>query len=131
MPPAPAFIECKMVCGWGAQVLKDINAADIPRITVWNKIDLVGDPDMVHLVAAGREAVVCCSAATGEGIDGLLHAFERHLCKGMVLRRALIPFSQARRTDVHLHPHPPSDVCLSVAVGKFHASIPTGSRVAH
>ena len=89
----------------GAQVLKAIGAADIPRITIWNKIDSVGDPDMVRLVAAGREAVVCCSALTGEGIDGLLQAFEHHLGKGMVLRHALIPFSQARNALMPAGPH--------------------------
>jgi GTP-binding protein HflX len=78
-----------------------MDAAEIPRITIWNKIDAVGDPAMVRSVAAGREAVVCCSAATGEGIPELLEAMERHLAKRMVLRRALIPFSQARVREGH------------------------------
>lgn len=77
-------------------MLEEMGAAQIPRITIWNKMDCVGDPGMVRSVAAGRDAVVCCSAATGEGIPELLQALEHHLGKRMVLRRALIPFSQAR-----------------------------------
>ena len=101
------------------QVLEEIGAADIPRITIWNKLDLVEQPDVVgglhrrvilaaisrsghiHMslgpqvrkVAAGRESVVCLSAVTGEGVDELLESLVQQLTKHMVFIRALIPFS--------------------------------------
>lgn len=109
---------------WGLrQVLEEIGAADIPRITIWNKLDLVQEPDMVggerdtswsmqltaggilptclsgaqvRKVAAGRESVVCLSAVTGEGVGDLLESLEQQLTKHMVFIRALIPFSLVR-----------------------------------
>ena len=97
-------------------MLKDIGAAHIPVLTVWNKIDLVPSrpsclgpvlfqcksmcrrvmPVLMQLesIAEGRDSVVCVSAQTGEGISDLLVAIEEKIKKGMVLMHALIPFKR-------------------------------------
>ncbi|BDA49304.1 GTPase HflX [Coccomyxa sp. Obi] len=79
-------------------VLKEIGATELPIITVWNKMDLVHDPQMVATVAAGRQSVVCVSAHTGEGIPELLHTIEEQLKASMEYVQVLIPFSKGQLT---------------------------------
>jgi GTPase len=55
------------------RVLEEIGAGATPRIVVMNKIDLVEHPPRI---AGGTDAVVI-SAATGAGLDDLLHAIAR------------------------------------------------------
>ncbi len=63
------------------RILKEIGASDKPRITVFNKIDLVeGNEETFRLIVAGRiknsENSVFLSAKTGEGIDSFLRKVE-------------------------------------------------------
>jgi GTPase len=53
-----------------AQVLEEIGAAEVPRLLVLNKIDLVA-PAERRALANRRGAAVQVSAATGEGLDAL------------------------------------------------------------
>src|SRR5215467_5017745 len=52
-------------------VLREIDAGDVPVLHVWNKADLV-DQEVVEEQVRTHDSVAI-SAATGEGIDGLLH----------------------------------------------------------
>jgi len=53
------------------KVLKEIGAADIPQILVFNKIDLHGVSPIVERDEYGRIARVFLSAINGSGLDGL------------------------------------------------------------
>ncbi len=57
------------------EVLNEIGSGEIPQLVVFNKIDLLKDEDRTadRLVAHHADSV-SVSAATGEGIDGLLAA---------------------------------------------------------
>lgn len=56
-------------------ILADLGVRQgVPRLEVWNKIDLL-PPDDPHLnVAARRESVVAVSALTGQGLEALIEA---------------------------------------------------------
>lgn len=73
-------------------ILKELDI-DLPIVTVWNKVDLCADPDLVRRVAAGREATVCISALTGEGLEDLASELERQLAAQMSHQRVLVPYS--------------------------------------
>jgi GTP-binding protein HflX len=64
------------------EVLEEIGAGATARLLVFNKIDLL-DEDARRDLLVGRRNVVGVSAATGEGLDGLLEeiaaAFEETL----------------------------------------------------
>jgi GTP-binding protein HflX len=53
------------------KVLKEIGAADIPQVLVFNKIDLLDVPPSVQRDDYGRIARVFLSAKSGAGLDGL------------------------------------------------------------
>ena len=57
-------------------VLDEIGAGDLPVLCVYNKIDVAGLPARIDRDEAGWPTAVWLSAATGEGIDGLLQASE-------------------------------------------------------
>ncbi len=56
------------------EVLAAIGAADVPRITVVNKIDLTGIPPGIERDACGTITTVRVSAASGAGCDALVAA---------------------------------------------------------
>lgn len=58
------------------KVLAEIDAAAIPQVMVFNKIDLQGIPAGVERDEYGRIARVFLSARTGEGLDGLRLALQ-------------------------------------------------------
>ncbi|MCU0283394.1 MAG: GTPase HflX [Candidatus Nanopelagicales bacterium] len=60
------------------EVLADIGAGQVPELLVINKAD-VADPLAVARLQAREPHSVVVSAATGQGIDGLLEAIERDL----------------------------------------------------
>ena len=66
------------------------------QVTVWNKIDAVASPETVRAVAAARErdGTVCISAATGEGIEGMLALLDRYIAALLLPVRCMLPFSQ-------------------------------------
>jgi len=55
-------------------VLKSIDAADVPTLRVYNKIDLRGEAPRVKLGADGKAEAVFLSALTGAGVDLLTDA---------------------------------------------------------
>lgn len=60
------------------QVLKEVGAADVPCIEVFNKIDLVGLPPRLERDAHGRIHRVWVSAARGQGLDLVRQAVAGH-----------------------------------------------------
>ncbi len=78
------------------KVLKEIEAADIPTIMVYNKIDITGSAAKVVRGADGLIERVWCSAHTGEGIDLLLEAIGDHLSKLHVRCHLLLPASNGK-----------------------------------
>jgi GTP-binding protein HflX len=74
-------------------VLNEIGAGDKPRLTVFNKIDLL-DADLRNgpIPAAPRAAFV--SATTGEGLDGLLASVADALRSGMVAIDEVVPWAR-------------------------------------
>ncbi len=63
------------------KILKEIGVSDKPRVTVFNKTDLIeGDEEIFRLMVAGRvknpENPVFISAKTGKGIDSFLQKLE-------------------------------------------------------
>ena len=59
-------------------VLKSIDAADVPTLRVYNKIDLRGEAPRVKLGADGKAEAVFLSALTGAGVDLLTDAIVNH-----------------------------------------------------
>jgi GTP-binding protein HflX len=56
------------------KVLAEIDAASVPQIIVWNKIDLTGLEPAVERDEYGKIRRVCVSARTGQGLAGLRDA---------------------------------------------------------
>ncbi|MFC2503910.1 MAG: ribosome rescue GTPase HflX [Cardiobacterium sp.] len=59
-------------------VLKSIDAADVPTLRVYNKIDLRSEAPRVKLGADGKAEAVFLSALTGAGVDLLTDAIINH-----------------------------------------------------
>jgi len=64
------------------KVLREIGAAECPRILVLNKIDLVQAPDFLEGWKASHPAAVLTSATTGTGLAELSAAIEAGLTAG-------------------------------------------------
>ena len=72
-------------------VLRDIGAAQLPRLTVYNKIDRIGDEPSLERDETGRPHRVRVSAATGRGLDLLLEAVAERVGEGRIRTEARIP----------------------------------------
>ena len=87
-PAAPAHFKTTL------EVLAELHANEKPRITVFNKSDLLGCDtlrwELKHLVPDG----IFLSAQTGEGAEALLQALEDHLRRAPVLTQVLLPYDQ-------------------------------------
>ena len=73
-------------------VLEELGAADKPRITALNKIDLLADPASVD--TAIYPNAVAVSAVTGQGLEALLAKIGEVLTEDMLYLRALVPYSR-------------------------------------
>ena len=73
--------------------LEQIGAQDIPRLVVFNKIDLVDEEDRAILASRYPRAILV-SAETGEGIDGLMDALARAVAAQEELMDVLVPYSK-------------------------------------
>ena len=76
-----------------AEVLLEIGAAEIPRLTVLNKIDLVERDSPMRLPL---DESVPVSAVTGEGIDELRRTLLRRLSAGHVHVEFKVPYAESR-----------------------------------
>ncbi len=82
-------LQIEAVCG----VLEDIGAADIRRVTVLNKCDLVSEERTRDLLRAHPDAVVV-SAREGRGLGGLLFRIAQEASAGDVTMTVSIPFNK-------------------------------------
>lgn len=73
------------------RLLQELGCGDRPIITVYNKCDLVADPDDIP---HDNDSVRIC-AKDGQGIDELLKAIEDHLPVKLKLFHLLVPFDKA------------------------------------
>ena len=81
-------------------VLAEMDAADVPRLHVYNKCDLLG-PDELRRLKAGDPQALFISARTGEGRDDLLEAVAARLA--LDVQRVTLEFdprSEADRAEV-------------------------------
>jgi GTP-binding protein HflX len=87
------------------EVLEEIGAGKVPRIEVFNKIDLVPDASpAIERGAEGRVKRIWLSAQTGDGIDLLLRAIAE-FCRPEEVRRriSLGPLDGALRAWFYAH----------------------------
>ena len=75
------------------ETLQQIDAQTIPRITVFNKIDLVDDAQAAAL-ARLHPGAVFVSAATGQGCDELIEAIARAATASEETINVVVPFSR-------------------------------------
>ena len=95
----PANKTKSSVC-W--QVLEDLDVGHIPMISVWNKVDVCADPEMVQTVADKRDNTVCVSAQTGQGLPQLMNLVERKVQESMMPVDVLVPYNQV--ISLHILP---------------------------
>ena len=77
------------------QVLKEIEASDIPQLHVFNKIDLLEDiQPHIDRDESGKPERVWLSAATGEGIDLLFQALTELFSRTKVRRKCYLQANQ-------------------------------------
>lgn len=84
------------------KVLSEIDADDVPSVTVFNKVDRVDRGAGVERDGAGRIARVWLSAHTGEGIELLSQALAEHLGRDRVAVTLSLP-PTAGRLRGHLY----------------------------
>jgi GTP-binding protein HflX len=72
-------------------VLREIGAEHIPQITVFNKIDLTGEPARLERADTGGITRVFLSAHSGMGTELLLEALSVHCRRGRVTQRLCLP----------------------------------------
>lgn len=78
------------------EVLKEIDASDVPQIVVYNKIDLSGEAPHLERDQTGVVRKVWLSARTGDGTELLLQALSEHYRKHRRYFRLHIPPIAAR-----------------------------------
>ncbi len=74
------------------EVLGELDADGKPRLTVFNKMDLVDDPAVRHRLAQLVPDALFVSSRTGEGIDALLARLDESLRRTPVLAELLVPY---------------------------------------
>ncbi|MGB8345965.1 MAG: GTPase HflX [Ktedonobacteraceae bacterium] len=101
-----------------SDTLRDLEAADKPRVTALNKIDLLADPTALDLTLYPNAVAV--SALKRIGLDALLERIAQILAESMEQVQALIPYDKTelvelfhRRGSVEREEHHPSGTLLS------------------
>jgi GTP-binding protein HflX len=84
------------------QVLDDIGASELPRLVVYNKIDLVDGKPGIERDAAGQIRCVRVSATTGAGIEALLEAVGELVGEGRIHARVQLP-ARLQKLRSHLY----------------------------
>jgi GTP-binding protein HflX len=78
------------------QVLEEIEAGEVPRLMVFNKIDLLDDEQRQRLLV-GRREIIGISSVTGEGIDELRGRIAAEFERTLEPMELLIPYSDGAR----------------------------------
>ncbi len=77
------------------EILEDLGAGEKPMVVALNKIDLKPPTEVVAEALLEYPQAVAVSAERGKGMDDLLAQVEGALREGMVVVRALLPYSEA------------------------------------
>jgi GTP-binding protein HflX len=95
------------------QVLDQIGAGDLPRLRVYNKIDLTDAEPGAHRDEAGQVVQVRCSAQSGIGLDALRAALAERVGGGRIRIQVVLPptlprlrarlFELGAIEDEHIH----------------------------
>jgi GTP-binding protein HflX len=75
-------------------VLDELGAGDTPRITVYNKVDLLDEDLRTDVALPDDDRVAFVSAATGEGTEALLTKIADALRHAMVPVDAVVPYER-------------------------------------
>ncbi|CBJ33718.1 PHflX, plastid HflX GTPase [Ectocarpus siliculosus] len=78
-------------------VLGEMKTSDKPRLTMWNKLDLLPEEEQeqVRVDAEERdELTVAASAMTGEGLDDFVTCLEEAICALLFKVEAVVPYSR-------------------------------------
>ena len=77
------------------ETLAEIDVPPMPRILVWNKLDLTDGEPLPALPNAGEySAIVAVSAQTGEGLPELTAAIERTLSESLYRLHLRVPYER-------------------------------------
>jgi GTP-binding protein HflX len=76
------------------QTLEEIEAEQIPVLTILNKIDRLNDPQRAEAALEDFPDAVAISALTGQGIENLLQAVHRQLFENYSSIRVKLPYDQ-------------------------------------
>jgi GTPase len=83
------------------EVLEEIGAGDLPRLLVYNKIDLL-DADSRRDLLVGDTDAIAISAATGEELEQLRERIEAAFEETLTPVELLVPYSQGDRlSELH------------------------------
>ncbi|MFP4381715.1 MAG: GTPase HflX [Candidatus Sumerlaeia bacterium] len=74
------------------EIFETLNCQSTPRLTVWNKIDLLDDPIQVRTLPQSHPPAVAISARENIGIDTLLAEIERIVMQHNKPAKILIPY---------------------------------------
>ncbi|NLH50404.1 MAG: GTPase HflX [Myxococcales bacterium] len=96
------------------EVLEEIGAGDRPRLTVFNKLDLIESAGWVERLVANNQPAVAISAKTGLRLDDLLQALATILGRERQLLRLRIPLA---RQDLLYHVRTQSEVLEEIFEG--------------
>lgn len=77
------------------ETIQDLGASTVPCLTVFNKVDAVGDRAMLTQLVAEWKDSVTLSARTGEGVEDLLMMVQKMMAGRLSSIRALVPYAQA------------------------------------
>ncbi|GLV57458.1 GTPase HflX [Dictyobacter sp. S3.2.2.5] len=104
------------------EILEELEAADKPRITALNKVDLVDDPDDIDTSLYPNAAPV--SALKKQGLDSLMETLARVIAENMVVMDVVIPYRKGdlvelfhRRGNIEKEEHLEDGVHI---VGRIH-----------
>jgi GTP-binding protein HflX len=76
-------------------VLSELGAGSRPVIIVFNKVDKVSDPAVLHRLSVHFPDAVLISAQTGRGIDALLERMSELAAPGTVTRQLRLPAGES------------------------------------
>lgn len=78
------------------ETLKEIEAGEVPILTVYNKIDLLDEEERQDLTAFAHSNAYFVSALTGEGVEDLQEAIAEVLFSGQSMVKVLLPYSEGQ-----------------------------------
>lgn len=78
------------------ETLQDIEAGEIPTLTVYNKVDLLSESDLRELRQSADPGALFISAKEGTGIETLKEEISRALYAGYTRVNVLLPYDQGQ-----------------------------------